>query len=454
MRKALGCFTVSRLALGWLIASFGTLASAADLIDVYHLAQSSDPTFEAAYYTLESVQQKIPQALAGLLPSLAVNGNDGRTKANTTFSSISPLERDVRVWNWSLQLTQPLIRIQNIYAYGESEFLVEQATAQFAQAEQDLILRVAQAYFEVIVAEESIATTEAQLRAMNEQLTIAQHGFESGISTITDVHEAKSQVDLARADQVNALNDLETKHSELEKIIGKIPDRLSILRPSVVAPKPEPADPQAWIEQARENNYAVRAQRAALSMAETTVDKNRAEYLPTMDLTASYGRNFSSGNLTIPDDYTTAARSKAVGIQLNVPIFSGGSTNAKVAEAVANRYKIQADLETARRQAATDARQAYAGIFNSLSRVEALDSAVESGKSAVKGNQTGYKLGIRINIDVLKAEQQLYSSQRDLTKSRYETLLQGLKLKAATGTLSELDLITINGLLGERSSGH
>lgn len=441
-----------RLAAGVLmVASVCHPVGAADLLEVYRLAQTNDPTFEAARYTLESVQQKLPQARAGLLPVIAANGNDNRTRANTTFTDTTPLERDVRNWVWTLQLTQPLIRVQNIYAYSESEALVEQATAQFAQAEQDLILRVAQAYFDVVVAEDGIAVADAQLRAMGEQLAIARRGFDTGTTTITDVHEAKSRVELARSQRVTALNELETKRSDLEKVVGQMPDPLSVLRPSVVAPKPEPDDPQAWIRQAKENNPVVRAQQAALSAAEATISKNRAEHLPTLDLTASYGGNYASGSLTTPIDYTTLARSKVVGVQFSMPIFSGGATSAKVAEAVANRYKTRADLEAARRQAGTDARQAYAGIANGLAQIEALDSAVESGKDAVKGNQVGYKLGIRINIDVLNAEQQLYTSQRDLTKARYDTLFQGLKLKAAAGVLSEVDLGTINALLVRRS---
>lgn len=351
-----------------------------------------------------------------------------------------------------MQLTLPVIRLQNLFAYKESESLVAQATAQFAQAEQDLILRVAQAYFDVVVAEEGIAVTDAQLRAMREQWAIARRGFEAGTTSITDVDEAQSRVDLARSQRVTALNDLEIKRSDLEKVVGQVPMTLSVLRPSVVAPKPEPADPAAWIAQARENHPAVLAQQAALAAAESGVNKNRAEHLPTLDMTASYGGNYASGSLTTPIDYTTQAKSRVVGLQLNVPIFAGGATNAKVAEAIATRYKTRADLEGARRQAGSEARQAYAGIANGLAQIEALGSAVTSGQSAVKGNQIGYKLGIRINIDVLNAEQQLYTSQRDLIKARYDTLFQGLKLKAAAGVLSEEDLSVINRLLMPRVS--
>jgi outer membrane protein len=448
-------FAPGQLRRGWFlgvllfIVTFNE-ACAADLLNVYRLAQANDPTFEAARYSLEALQQKMPQALAGLLPVVATNGNDGRTRANTTFSSTPPLHRDVSAWNWTLQMTQPLIRIQNIYAYSESESLVEQATAQFAQAEQDLVLRVARAYFDVVVAEDGIAVAKAQVTAMGEQLAIATRGYQAGTSAITDVHEAKSRVDLARSQRVVAENELESKRSELEKVIGQWPQQLAVLRPAVVAPRPVPDDPHAWINQAKENNPLVRAQQAALAAAESNVSKNRAEHLPTVDLTASYGANYSSGTLTVPTDYSTQARSKAVGVQVTVPLFSGGGTNAKVAESISNRSKTRADLEAARRQAASDARQAYAGIGNGLAQIEALDSAVLSGQSAVKGNQVGYTLGVRINIDVLNAEQQLYASQRDLTKARYETLFQGLKLKAAAGVLSEEDLSAINTLLGPR----
>lgn len=440
-----------RVVVGLLMVTAMEWVSATDLLDVYRLAQVSDPTFEAARYTLEALQQKLPLARAGFLPVVVANGSDSRTRSNTTYSSTPTLQRDVNTWNWTLQLTQPLIRVQNYYAYRESESLVEQATVQFAQAEQDLVLRVTRAYFDVVVAEDGIAVADAQITAMSEQLAIAKRGFKAGTTTVTDVDEAKSRIDLARSQRVTALNELEIKRSDLEKVVGQIPDKLAVLHPSVVAPKPVPDDPRAWIDQAKENNPLVRAQQAALAAAEATVNKNRAEHLPTVDLTASFGGNYASGNLTSPVDYSTQARSTVVGVQLNIPIYSGGATSAKVAEAVSNRFKTRADLEAARRQVGSDARLAYAGIANGLAQIEALDSAVRSGQNAVKGNQVGYKLGIRINIDVLNAEQQLYTSQRDLTKARYETLFQGMKLKAAAGVLSEEDLSAINGLLRARS---
>jgi outer membrane protein len=201
------------------------------------------------------------------------------------------------------------------------------------------------------------------------------------------------------------------------------------------------------MDHARTDNASVRAQTAALAAAKVDIKKNRSDYLPTIDLTSSYGSNYASNSLTTPNDYATRSKSLQIGLQVNIPLYSGGMTNARVSEAVANAGKARADLEAASRQAATDAQQAFAGVVNGLAQIDALNSAVESGESAVKGNRAGYHLGIRINLDVLNAEQQLYAAKKDLAKARYDTLLQGLKLKAAAGNLEEADLLGINDFL-------
>jgi outer membrane protein len=424
---------------------------AEDLLEIYRLAQANDPTFQAAHYALEAAQEQIPQARAGLLPALSLNGNDSATHASSKFTNTPLVDRNVHAWTWTLQLTQPLIRIQNAYAYRESKSLVNQAREQYSQAEQDLILRVTQAYFDVLVAQESIDVADAQVNATGEQLAQAQRGFESGTNAITDVHEAQSRSDLARSQRIAALNELDAKHAELEKLVGQPSTGLAALQPEVVIPKPEPDDVKAWVEQARENNPAVLAPKAAVTAAEAEISKNRAEYAPTLDLTASYGNNYSSGNTNTPTDYETRAKSNQIGVQLTIPLYSGGTTSSRVTEAIANKNKAAAELEIARRQSGTDARHAYAAIVNGLAQIEALQSAVESSKSAVNGNQIGYKLGIHMNIDVLNAEQQLYTAQRDLLKARYDTLLQGFKLKAAAGVLTESDVSEINSLLAYKS---
>ena len=421
----------------------------ADLLEVYRLAQHNDPTFEAARYTYEAAQEKIPQARAGLLPVVSVNGSDNDTRGSASFTNYPQVHRDVRAWTWTLQLTQPLIRAQAVYAYRVSNLLVEEARAKYTLAEQDLILRVAKAYIDVLIARKNIEVAEAQLKATGEQLALAKRGFETGANAITDTDEAKSRADLARSQRIAAINELEVKRAELEKVVGQAPQTLADLQPAVVVPKLQPDDPTAWIKQARENNPAVLAPQAALHAAEAEVSRNRAEYLPTLEMVASMGQNYSSGSLSVPNDFATRSSSSLAGVQLTVPLFAGGATRSRVTEAIANKNRAAAELEAARRQAATDARQAYSAVVNGLAQIEALESAVESSKSAVKGNQIGYDLGIRMNIDVLNAQQQLYTARRDWVKARYDTLFQGLKLKAAAGVLTEADVLAVNGLFKE-----
>jgi outer membrane protein len=436
----------SGLLVGGLLAG-GPSAGAADLLEVYREAQTKDPSFEAARYAFVAMQEKIPQARAGFLPVVNLTGSDSDNKALTKFTNAPTVYREVNTWSLTLQLTQPLFRAQNIYAYSETESLVEQARAQFILAEQTLILRVTQAYFDILVVQESMEVADIQLKAAEEQLALAKGGFEAGANAITDVHEGRSRADLARSQRIATANELEAKYTELEKVIGREIKTLSSLKPLVVLPRPQPENVRAWIDQARENNPAVLAPKAALGAAEAAVNKNRAEYAPTLDLVASHGRNYSSGSVSTPSDYGTNTHSTQLGIQFTVPLFAGGGTHSRVTEAIANVGKAVAEVEVARRQAGADARQAYSAIVNGMAQIEALESAVESSTSSVKGNKVGYKLGIRMNIDVLNAEQQLYTAQRDLVKARYDTLLQGFKLKAAAGGLSEEDVYAVNQLL-------
>jgi outer membrane protein len=433
--------------LGVLLSVGSLSACGADLLEVYRKAQESDPTFSSAQYSYAAARQKLPQARASLLPVLNLNGSDNKTKATATFGTTPVVNRQVNAWTWTLQLTQPLVRFQSFYANTVAEMLVEQAHAQYVQAEQDLILRVTQAYFDVLVAQESIEVAQAQIRATEEQLALAKHGFDEGTNAITDYYEAKSRADIARSQYVAGLNELEGKNAELEKVMEQAPKTLAPLRPAAVISRPQPDNAAAWVEQARESNPAVLAPLAALGAAEAEVHKNRAEHMPTLDMVASYGNNYSSGSVNTPTDFQTRSNSSVIGVQLTVPIFAGGATNSRVKEALANQGKAVAELEVARRQAGADAKKAYSAIVTGLAQVEALESAVESSKSAVKGNQVGYKLGIHMNIDVLNAEQQLYTAQRDLIKARYDTLFQGLKLKEAAGVLSEADVDLINVML-------
>ena len=430
-----------------IMGCFSLSAHGADLLDIYRLALRNDPTFEVARYTLKAAQEKYPQAVAGLLPTVNASGSNNVTRAENVFSNAPGVTRDVHAWNWTLQLTQPLIRMQNVYAYDEAKVAIEQAQAQYNLAQQDIILRIAESYFGVMASREGIKVAEAELSATEEQLQLAKRGFENGVAAITDVREGQSRVDLARAHLVEARNELDTKSAELGKIVDDVPEQLAPLGSTVPIPPPQPNDQKFWVDNARDANPAVRAARSALLVAEAQVGKSRSEHAPTLDLVASYGENYSSGSTTMPTDFASKGQTRQIGLQFTIPLFAGGGTSSHVSEAIANKYRAGAELEVAQRQAATDARLAYTGVVNGLSQITALESSVESNQSMANDSHAGYKLGVYNNFKVLDAEQRLYTAKRDLVKARYETLFQALKLKAATGTLSEDDLINANALL-------
>ncbi len=439
-RRAAQCVLVA-------IAIWTAPVQAKTLSEAYRSALQQDPLFESARYTLDAAREKLPQARAGLLPILSAGFNSSSQKGDASFNDAPYLARDARTRTWSLQLSQPLFRLANWITYDQAGAQIRQAEAVFSQAQQDMVLRVAQIYFDVLVAEESLGVALMQLQAVEQQLALAKRNFEVGVSTITDTYEARSRFDLAISQRIAAMNELINKHAEYERITGQQAEELLVLRGDVVLPKPAPSELAAWISAAREQNPQVRAQWAAQEVARKEIARHRAGHAPTVDVTASYGRNYTSGSLSSPADIDARSRSTQVGIQLNIPLYSGGGTDSKVREAAATYYKTRADWESAARQAVTAAKQAFTGFDSGQSQIDALESAVQSSSSAVEANKIGYRTGTRINIDVLNAEQQLAMVRRDLVKARYETLMQGLKLKASAGLLTEQDIYQIDALM-------
>jgi len=436
------------VALVFFVASaIASVAAAADLHELYLLAMVNDPTYQSANFVLQAARQQRPEAFSALLPSIIGTGSASRTFGRTTYTGIPEVDRSFNSDQWVVQLTQPLLRVQNNILYGEAKAAVEQAVAQYAAAEQDLILRLTRAYFDVVVAERHIGAAQAQVTALNEQLHAARRSFEAGVASITDVDDTQSRAALAEAQLEGAVNDQEAARASLEAIIGEPPPVLSELKDGAILPRPIPSDPTVWVGRALEDNPMVKAASAAITVADWELRRSEVQRLPTIDLVASYGGNYSSGNITEPSNFGTNVKDRQVSIQFSVPLIEGGAIRAHVAEAHAKRSKAQADLTGAQRQATLSTRQSYAAILSGVSQVHALETAVAAGRSAVKGNKVGYGLGIRINSDVLNAEQQLYSSIQDLEKARYDTLFEGLKLKAATGELSADDLNAVSSLL-------
>jgi len=417
-------------------------------VELYGKARTSDPIFQSAYFSLQAARQAQPEAFSALLPAVGVTGSATRTTGRTSYTDTPAVNRSFNGDQWVLQLTQPLLRAEVFLGYSEARAGVRQAVAQYSAAEQDLVLRLARAYFDVVVAERHVRAIHAQVAALSEQLLAARHSYEGGVASITDVDDTESRTAIAKAQEVAARNDVESARAALESITGESPEALLSLRADAVLPRPVPSELTDWVERATHDNPSVLAATAALQVADTELDRSRAQRLPAIDMVATYGGNYSAGNITDPVNYGTNVKDRSIGVQVTMPIVDGGAIHARVAEARAKRAKAQSDLEGAERQAALDAKQAYAAVLSGVSQVSALETAIAAGRNAVKGNRIGYRLGIRINSDVLNAEQQLYSSMQDLDKARYDTLFAGLKLKAATGELSSADLDAVNALLG------
>lgn len=423
----------------------------ADLVQVYREAQANDPTYAAARSTLEAGREKEPQGLSGLLPTVDLSANTAwnQNDISARNGAFQPVHTQFNSNGYTLSLSQPLFRWQNWVAYDQSKLQVVQAEANFVQAQQDLVLRVAQAYFDVLNAIDNLTAVRANKTAIEQQLESAKKNFEVGTATITDTHEAQSRYDLAVAQELAAENDLEVKRRALQAIIGKVPEGLAPLKPTVTLLPPQPSGMDKWVEAAEKDSTNVQIQQAVADIAAREVDRQRAGHYPTVDVVASAGRTNSFSPFlfgVVGTDF------ESVGLQVNIPLFQGGAVNSRTREAAANRGAALSNLEAARRTAALAARQYYLGVVNGLAQVKALEAALASSKLALESNRLGYEVGVRINIDVLNAEQQVYTTRRDLAKATYDTLLAQLRLKAAVGALGEADVQQVNALLNPAAS--
>ncbi|MDR3221382.1 MAG: TolC family outer membrane protein [Candidatus Accumulibacter sp.] len=444
MRSRQSAIPAIRWFVLWGLACLSCQAISSDLLQVYREALANDAGYAAARATVEAEREKLPQGLAGLLPTVSATAgsvwNDNRYHNDSQPS----WQRDYNTHSYNISLTQPLFRWQNVVQYGQAKWQVAQAEAVFAQASQELVLRVAQAYLDVLYAQENLAAVRASKEAIALQLAQAKKNFEVGTTTITDTHEAQSRFDLATAQELAGENDLEVKRYALRVIVGKESGELKRLRADVELLPPQPTSMEKWAEAAENDSFQVQARQAALEVAQGEVERARAGHYPTLDVVANYGQSDTTSSTSGSSSLRTDARN--IGLQLSIPIYEGGATGSRTREAIAKRGAAQSLLENARRAAVLDARQSFLGVVNGLAQVRALKAALVSGISALEANRLGYEVGVRINIDVLNAEQQVYVTRRDLAKARFDTLLAQLELKAAVGTLSEADLERINPL--------
>jgi outer membrane protein len=433
-------------------------AATSDLAGVVNEALANDPVFGSARFAEQASAEAEPQALAALLPNVSLQAslNETRSHLVSDNAQIEPsFVQTFTTWGPTLQVALPLYRAQLWDALSQSKLAVRQSELQFAQAREDLIVRVAQAYFDVLASSDALVAIQTNKQAISEQLAQAQREFEVGTKTIVDTHEAKARYDQALAQEQVALGDLVVKKSALRAIIGRDAGDLAPLRDAPELVAPQPADVETWAQNAEQNNFTVLASRAVSEIAHRETRRARDAYQPTLDLSGSVQWQHATNvapqvslfrNLTTTA-FATGTTSGAVGVIATVPLYTGDLLQSRIREARANESRAEQDLEAARRNAGQSARQAYTGTDYGLAQVRALESAETSAKTQLESTRLGYQVGVRINLDVLNANTQLFNTQRDLKKARYDFLVNGLRLKAASGTLEDKDVRAINALL-------
>jgi outer membrane protein len=416
---------------------------AQSLVDLYNAALGYDTTYQAAKSQFDATLAKADQARAAILPTAGLSA-----AASSTNQEVVPASaRTYGTQTATVSASQPLYRPANWASYEQGKKSLDLAQAQLAQAEQDLIVRVSQAYFDVLASSDSLTFLKSQKVAVSEQLASAKRNFEVGTSTITDSREAQARFDLVTAQELAAENDLQVKSLALNQLVGQQNVKPKILKAPVVLAPVEPADIEQWVTQSQTNNPGIQQANVALEVAQLETKKAEAGHKPTLDLVGSYSAINNNGSSTGTAD--SRVNVGTVGLNFTLPLFAGFSTQNRIKETLSLQDKARADLETARRNVAQGTRTAYFGVQSGQAQVKALQAAEASSQSALEANQLGYQVGVRINIDVLNSQSQLFDTKAKLAKARYDVLLGGLKLRQASGTLKAVDLQSINSQLAE-----
>lgn len=431
------------LALG---AALALPVQAQSLIELYDSARAYDAAYQSAKSQFDANLAKADQAKAGLLPT--ANLTAGASQSSFYSSVSTPSNRDFGNQTAGVNATQPLYRPANLATYEQGKKQVALAQAQLTVAEQDLIVRVSQAYFDVLASQDSLTFVLAQKAAVAEQLASAKRNFEVGTSTITDTREAQARYDLVIAQQIAAENDLRVKKIALDQLTGKLDAKPKALNLPVVLPPLQPEDANLWVARSEETHPGIQQARLNLDVARLETEKAEAGHKPTLDLTGSFSASNNQSGTTV-STLDSRTNITTVGLSFNLPLFAGFATQNRVRETLALEDKARNDLEAAKRTVSQATRTAFYGVQSGQGQVKALEAAEASSQSALDANKLGYQVGVRINIDVLNSQSQLFQTKRDLAKARYDVLVGDLKLRQANGTLQAGDLQAVNALLGK-----
>ena len=432
-------------AIAALALSAPGLASAQSLKELYEAARAFDATYLAAKAQAQSAEFRAAQSDALARPSVAA-------VASATAARIDPPSiGQVNSQNvqGAINGRYPLFNRANGVTMDQARRSLESAQADLEAAEQDLIVRVSQAYFDVLAAQDTLAATGANKAAITEQLASAKRNFEVGTATITDTREAQARFDLATAQEIAAENDLRAKRIALDQLVGRTGVAPKTLAAPVSLPPVAPTNVEEWVTVADTQHPTVRRARVGLDIARLETEKARAAESPTVDAVASLGLSDSRGSAILPASARGTTNTMSIGVQMNWPLYTGGATQNRIKETLALEQKAENDLQAARRGVAQGTRVAFFGVQSGQAQVKALEAAEASSKLALEATQLGYRVGVRVNLDVLNAQTQLFGTQRDLAKARYDVIVGGLRLRQASGQLAPADVDAADRLLAK-----
>lgn len=408
---------------------------AEDIIDIYELARNNDADYRAAQAELRAALEADPQARAALRPQI---GLDADVSYNYSEDGVLNIDDTYTQGNVGLALTQSLYRRDLQTQLELVNTSVAQANAEFEAADEALILRVSEAYFNVLGALDNLDFVVAEKEAIGQQLEQAKRRFEVGLIAITDVKEAQARYDLAIADEIEADNILDTNRQALEVVTGIPVGQLKRVADDAPLPPPDPEDEEKWVDTAEEQNLSLIAARLAAEVARQNIEINRSDNYPTLDLLAQYGYQNANG------DFNDIDRNQAsIGVQLNYPLYTSGARGSRIEQARAEFEAAQELLEKQRRITIQQARTAYVGVIAAISRVQALDRARESTQAGAEATQAGFEVGTRTSVEVLVALRETYRAQRDYARARYDFILDTLRLYQAAGILARVHLEAI-----------
>ena len=428
------------LALG---AALALPAQAQSLVALYESARAFDASYQSVKSLFDATLAKSEQARAGLLHTIAMSANASLSTIDNTLAKTKQGFYDTQ--SATLSASKPLYRPANQITFNQSQRQIEVVEQQLLAAEQDLIVKVSTAYFDVLAAQDSLTFVLAQKAAVSEQLASAKRNFEVGTATITDTREAQARFDLVIAQEIAGRNDLQVKKLALDQLVGKANTAPLAVRLPLTLPPVQPDDVAPWVQKSEEQHPGIQQSRLALDVAQMETRKAQAASKPTLDLTGNL--NMTQNNESASSTSSFRTTSASVGLSFSMPLFSGYSIENRLKETLSLEDKARTDLDAIKRTVAQGSRAAFYGLLSGQGQVKALEAAEASSQSALDANKLGYQVGVRINIDVLNSQSQLFDTKAKLAKARYDVLVGGLKLRQATGVLKADDIMPINALL-------